>query len=46
MESLIKYLGCGKIYKYTNQSAIVLTIFKFSDIYNVIILFFQTKSST
>nr|YP_010130230.1 LAGLIDADG endonuclease [Clavaria fumosa]QPZ51131.1 LAGLIDADG endonuclease [Clavaria fumosa] len=41
MESLIKYLGCGKIYKYTNQSAIVLTIFKFSDIYNVIIPFFK-----
>jgi len=41
MENLIKYLGSGKIYKYSGKSAVVLTIFKFSDITNIIIPFFN-----
>ena len=41
MENLIKYLGSGKIYKYSGKSAVVLTIFKFSDITNIIIPFFE-----
>ena len=41
MESLIKYLGSGKIYKYPGKPAVVLTIFKFSDITNNIIPFFE-----
>jgi hypothetical protein len=40
MECLIKYLGSGKIYKYTGKPAVVLTVFKFSDITNIIIPFF------
>jgi len=41
MELLIKYLGTGKVYKYPGKSAVVLTIFKFSDITNIIIPFFE-----
>jgi hypothetical protein len=41
MEYLIKYLGSGKIYKYSEKPAVVLTIFKFSDINNKIIPFFE-----
>ena len=41
MKYLMKYLGTGSIYKYTGKSAIVLTIFKFSDIMNRIITFFD-----
>ena len=41
MESIIKYLGAGKIYKYPDKSAVCLTIFKFSDINEKIIPFFN-----
>jgi hypothetical protein len=41
MENIIKYLGIGKIYKYPEKSAVVVTIFKFSDIINIIIPFFE-----
>ena len=40
MECLIKYLGCGKLYKYPGEKlAVVLTIIKFSDLTNIIIPF-------
>ena len=38
MESIIKYLGTGKVYKYLNKLAVSLTI-KFSDINEKIITF-------
>jgi hypothetical protein len=41
MENLMKYLGTGTIYKYSGKSAIVLTIFNFSDITKIIIPFFE-----
>ena len=41
MKHLIKILGAGNIYKYPDKSAIVLTIFQFSDITDVIIPFFE-----
>jgi hypothetical protein len=41
MEYLIKYLGSGKIYKYSGKPAVVLTIFKFPDINNKFIPFFE-----
>jgi hypothetical protein len=41
IEVLAKYLGSGKIYKYPGKPAIVLTIFNFSDINNLIIPFFE-----
>jgi LAGLIDADG endonuclease len=41
MEHVMKYLGTGKIYKYSSKSAIVLTIFNFSDITNLILPFFE-----
>jgi hypothetical protein len=41
MECISKYLGSGKIYKYPGKSAVVLTIFNFSDITNKIIPFFD-----
>lgn len=41
MECLTKYLGAGKIYKYPEQPAIVLTVSNFSDITNLIIPFFE-----
>jgi LAGLIDADG endonuclease len=40
MKYLAKYLGSGKVYKYSEKPAVVLTIFKFSDITNIIIPFF------
>ena len=40
-ECLIKYLGSGKVYKYPGKSAVVLTIFQFSDITDIIIPFFE-----
>lgn len=43
MELLMKNLGAGNIYKYPDKSAIVLTIFKFSDITDIIIPFFETN---
>lgn len=43
MELLAKYLGSGKIYKYPGKAAVVLTIFNFSDITNLIIPFFETN---
>ena len=45
MECLIKYLGTGKLYKYPGgKPAVVLTIFKFSDITNIIIPYFKQNS--
>lgn len=41
MEYLIKYLGSGKIYKYTKSPAVVLTIVNLSDLTNTIIPFFE-----
>ena len=41
MESLIKYLGSGRLYKYSGKPAVVLTVFKFSDVINNIIPFFE-----
>jgi len=40
MKYLAKYLGSGKVYTYSEKPAVVLTIFKFSDITNIIIPFF------
>jgi hypothetical protein len=37
MKYLAKYLGSGKVYKYSEKPAVVLTIFQFSDITNIII---------
>ncbi len=39
MESIIKYLGRGKVYKYIDKLAVSLTILKFSDINEKIIPF-------
>lgn len=41
MESIIKYLGTGKLYKYPDKAAVVITIFKLSDITNIIIPLFE-----
>lgn len=42
LNCLIKYLGSGKLYKYSGEkSAVVYTIFRFSDIINIIIPFFE-----
>lgn len=41
MENLIKILGSGAIYKYPKQSAVSLTIVKFSNINNIIIPLFN-----
>ena len=43
MKVLIDYLGSGKIYKYPGKPAVVLTIFNFSDINNLIIPFLEKK---
>ena len=39
MESIIKYLGTGKVYKYLDKLAVSLTILKFSNINEKIIQF-------
>jgi len=41
MEKIIAELGTGTIYKYPNESAVCITISKFSDITNIIIPFFD-----
>jgi hypothetical protein len=41
MKYLIHYLGSGKVYKYSGKPAYVFTVFKFSDINNIIIPFFE-----
>ena len=41
MENIIKYLGTGKIYKYSDKLAVSLTILKLSDINEKIIPFFN-----
>ena len=41
MESLMKYLGSGKLYKYSGKPAVVYTVFKFSEITNLLIPFFE-----
>ena len=37
----MKYLGSGKLYKYSGKPAVVYTVFKFSEITNLIIPFFE-----
>ncbi len=44
MECLIKYLGSGKLYKYAGKPAVVLIIFNFSNITNIIIPFLKKNS--
>jgi len=39
MESIIKYLGTGKIYKYPGKLAVSITILKYTDITEIIIPF-------
>lgn len=41
MEVINKYFNTGNIYKYSEKSAIVLEIFKFSDILKIILPFFE-----
>jgi hypothetical protein len=41
MECIIKFLGSGNIYKYPKNSAVSITIVKYSDITNTIIPFFK-----
>ena len=41
MESIIKYLGIGKIYKYPEKLAVSIYIIKYTDITEVIIPFFN-----
>ncbi len=41
MELLVKHLGIGTIYKYSGKDAVVLIIFKYSEITNIIIPFFE-----
>ena len=41
MESIIKYLGSGKIYKYPGKLAVCIMIVKFTDITEKIIPFFN-----
>ena len=43
MKVLVDYLVSGKIYKYPGKPAVVLTIFNFSDINNLIIPFFENN---
>ena len=44
MELISQYLGGGKIYKYPGKPAVALVFFKFSDINNTIIPFFEKNS--
>jgi hypothetical protein len=41
MESIIKYLGSGKIYKYPGKLAVYIMIVKYTDITEKIIPFFN-----
>jgi hypothetical protein len=41
MESIIKYLSSGKIYKYSGKLAVCIYIVKFTDITKIIIPFFN-----
>jgi LAGLIDADG endonuclease len=41
MESIIKYLGIGKIYKYPGKLVVSINIIKYTDITEVIIPFFN-----
>jgi hypothetical protein len=41
MEILNKYFHSGNVYNYSEKSAVVLEIFNFSDIYNVLLPFFD-----
>jgi hypothetical protein len=41
MQVINKYFNTGNIYKYSEKSAIVLEIFNFSDIVNIILPFFE-----
>lgn len=43
MKILVDYLCSGKIYKYPGKPAVVLTIFNFSEINNLIIPFFENN---
>lgn len=44
MECIRKCLGSEKVYKYSKQSAVVLTIYNFSEITSLIIPFFNKNS--
>lgn len=41
LETIAKYLEAGKVYKYPNQPAAVFTLFKFSDITDILIPLFE-----
>ena len=41
MEVLRNYFNSGKVYNYSEKSAVVLEIFNFSDIYSTILPFFE-----
>ena len=41
MECLAKFLKAGNIYKHSEKHAVVLSVTKFSDIYNIIVPFFE-----
>src|SRR5579871_2874913 len=41
MKKLVQYLGCGKVYIRSNQTAVDFIVIKFADIYEKIILFFK-----
>jgi hypothetical protein len=41
MESIINYLGTGKIYTYPNKKAVSIYIVKYMDITKIIIPFFN-----
>lgn len=41
MQVISNYFNTGKIYKYSEKSAVVLEIFKISDIYETILPFFE-----
>ena len=41
MQAIRKYLKTGKIYNYSEKSAVVLEIFNFSDISEIILPFFE-----
>jgi hypothetical protein len=39
-ELIIKYLGCGKLYKRKKERAVTIEVYRFSEITNIIIPFF------
>ena len=43
METIVKHLGAGTVYKYNNQPAVYINISDFNSITNIIIPFFFGK---